>query len=209
MDITTFKVFLAVPEEDRDLATHLYREVPQVSVVTGDVMAIEADALLVPLNSFGFFDSGFPLRVADRFGIRLQDELRAIIAEKYDGELLVGQAEILTTGVAKPSFIVAAPLARAGPGDLRDTVNVYLATRGAMFAIQRAPALGIQSLAAPLTGVSEGRLTAYAAARQMRYGFRAVLRDAPRRVQNLSKALRRERELKRPCREEEGEAESG
>ncbi len=196
MDIERFKVFLHVPEESLELVRELFSQIPQVEVVTGSVFETTADAVVVPLNSFGFFDSGLALEATDRYGLQLQDELRARIEEKHFGELLVGAAEIMPTGVETPRYIIAAPIARTTPGDLRDTVNVYLAARGALLAVRNTPELGINSVAFPLMGVSEGKLTPYTAARQIRYGIRAVLRRKPRRVQHLSKAARREKALK-------------
>lgn len=202
MDMTTIKLFLHVPEHEREQVAYLFREVPQAAVVTGDILAADADALVVPLNSFGFFDGGFPLRIADRFGFRLQEELRTRIAERHFGELHVGQAEVLPTGAERPRFVIAAPIAWSAPGDLRDTINVYLATRAALLAVRAADDLPIGSIALPLIGMAEGKLSAYAAGRQIRYGVRAVLRDEPRRMQNLSKAARREKDLKRQVKDE-------
>ncbi len=197
MDSANVKILLYVPEDAHELVTYLFREVPPVDVVLGEVLEADADALLVPLNSFGFFESGFPLRVADRFGFGIQEELRTRIREQHHGELLVGQAEIIPTGADRPAAVIAAPIARAAVADLRDTVNVYLAVRGVLLAVGAAPSLSITSIAMPLLGVDEGQHTPYAAARQVRYGVRAVFRDQPRRIQNLSKATRREKDLKR------------
>jgi O-acetyl-ADP-ribose deacetylase (regulator of RNase III) len=197
MDMTQLRFSLYTPEACREDVAYRFREVPQVAVVSGDILAAEADALIVPINSFGLFESGFPLRVADRFGFHLQETLRQRLPERHHGELLVGQAEVLPSGAERPAHIIAAPIARAAPGDLTTTVNVYLAVRGALLAVRDAPALGIASVACPLLGVEEGKLTPFAASRQIRYGVRAVLREKPRRVQNLSKAVRREKDLKR------------
>ena len=191
------KILLAVPETAQEQVAYLFREVPQVHVLAEKALDVEAQALIVPLNSFGFFDSGFPLEVTDRLGFGLQDELQTRIVEQHFGELLVGQAEVIPTGAATPRFVIAAPVARSSPGNLKDTINVYLATRAALLAIRENPDLGIESVAFPLEAVLEGGVNAYAAARQIRYGVRAVLRERPRRVQNLSKMVRRERDLKR------------
>jgi O-acetyl-ADP-ribose deacetylase (regulator of RNase III) len=197
MDKEHFRVLLYVPESAHEQVTYLFREVPAVTVSVGDALQTDADALIVPLNSFGYFDGGFALRVADHLGFSLQEELRRRIGEDHFGELVVGQAEILPTQKDKPAFVIAAPLSRAAPGDLRDSVNVYLAMRGALLAVAKAPDCPIQSVGLPLMGVDEGKLTPYAAARQIRYGVRAILRERPRRMQNLSKATRREANLKR------------
>ena len=197
MEPEKFKVFIYVPQQALELVTELFAQIPQATVKVGQIFESGADAVVIPLNSFGFFDSGLALEATDRFGLRLQDELRKRINEKYFGELLVGQAEILPTGSENPRYIIAAPISRTQPGDLRNTVNIYLAARGALLAVRNSPELNIHSVAMPLMGVSEDKLSPYAAARQIRYGIRAVLRPQPRRVQNLSKATRREKSLKR------------
>ncbi len=197
------KFIVCVPPDAEETVRYLFREFPYVETVTDDPLAAACDALVVPHNSFGFFDSGFRLRVADALGFGLQDELRRRIAEAHDGELLVGNAEILPTGRPAPPYVIAAPIARAATAQLNATVNIYLAARGVMVAVRNNPSLGIRTIAFPLQALLEGGVTAYAAARQVRYGIRAVYRDKPRRVDNLSKAIRREKDLKRLEKEEE------
>ncbi|HAK96857.1 MAG TPA: hypothetical protein DCM87_18170 [Planctomycetes bacterium] len=191
------KFIVCVPPDAEELVRYLFREFPYVETVADDPLAVACDALVVPHNSFGFFDSGFRLRVADTLGFGLQDELRRRIAEAHDGELLVGEAEILPTGRPAPPCIIAAPIARAGTAHLSATVNIYLAARGVMLAVKKNPALNLRTIAFPLQALLEGGVTAYAAARQVRYGIRAVYRDKPRRVDNLSKAIRREKDLRK------------
>ena len=190
------KFIVCVPGEAEETVKYLFREFPYVETSIADPLAVEAHALVVPHNSFGFFDSGFRLRVADTFGFGLQDELQRRIAERHDGELLVGHAEILPTGRNAPAYAIAAPIARASTAHLEDTVNIYLAARGVMVAIKNSPALGIRTVAFPLSAFLESKVTAYEATRQIRYGIRALYRDRPRRVDNLSKAIRREKDLK-------------
>jgi O-acetyl-ADP-ribose deacetylase (regulator of RNase III) len=197
------KFVVCVPHDAEEAIRYLFREFPYIEVSVADPLTVEAQALVVPHNSFGFFDSGFRLRVADAFGFGLQDELQRRIAEQHDGELLVGRAEILPTGHAAPAFAIAAPIARASTAHLADNVNIYLAARGVMIAIKNNPALGIRTVIFPLAAFLEGTVTPYAATRQIRYGIRALYRDRPRRIDNLSKAIRREKELTRPEKSED------
>ena len=192
------KIIVCVAPDSEELVRYLFREHPYVETAVEDPLSDPCDALVVPHNSFGFFDNGFRLRVADALGFGLQDELQRRIAGAHDGELLVGEAEILPTGRPAPPYVIAAPIARAGTAQLSATVNIYLAARGVMLALKRNPSLGIGTVAFPLEhALLEGGVTAYAAARQIRYGVRAVYRERPRRVANLSKAIRREKDLKR------------
>lgn len=197
MNTENFALALYVPDTAHEQVTYLFREVPSVTVVVGDALETQADALIVPLNSFGYFDGGFALRVADQFGFDLQEQLTVRIRDNHFGELPIGLAEVLPTEKEKPAAIVATPISWASAGDLRDTLNVYQAMRGALLAIDHCSELSITSAGIPLLGVDEGKLTPYAAARQIRFAVRAILREKPRRMQNLSKATRRETNLKR------------
>jgi O-acetyl-ADP-ribose deacetylase (regulator of RNase III) len=191
------KFIVCVPNDAEEAVRYLFREFPYVETSTADPFVVDCHALVVPHNSFGFFDGGFRLRVADTFGFGLQDELQRRIAERHDGELLVGEAEILPTGRPAPAYAIAAPIVRASTAHLDETVNIYLAARGVMVAIKRNPECAIRTVVFPLAAFLEGNVTPYAATRQIRYGIRALYRDRPRRIDNLSKAVRREKELKR------------
>jgi len=175
----------------------------------GSVLDAGCDAILCPTNSFGFLDGGFALELCERFGFRLQEELRALIRDEHDGELLVGQARILPTGVDSPRWIVFTPVART-PQDIHRTVNVYLAMRAAILAIRdfnRRTDTPIASLAVPPLGRGELGLSAFAERRQVRHAVkRFVIKEKPAKYRNLSQAVRREKRLKRQVRKEEEEA---
>lgn len=188
---------IALTADAQETVDYLFREYPNVTTTTDDIFSLAADALLVPLNAFGFFSSGFPLAVTDRFGLGLQDTLQSRIMENYFGEMLVGQAEILSTGQSEPAWVVAAPLARTLQDDLTDSLNVYQMVRGALLAMTQPDAPDIKTLAMLLPGVSPGGLTPYTAARQIRFALQSTLREKPRKFENLSKAKRREDNLKR------------
>ncbi len=191
------KITLSVPKADSEEVNYLFREIPQVSVTCDDLFSLSVDALLIPINSFGFFEGGLPLQAADRFGFHLQEALQKKIIEAYYGEMLVGQAELLPTRKEAPAYVIAAPLFRTSEAGLSDTVNPYLAVRAAFLAIRGNPDRSIGSLGIPLLGSDAEGMTGYTSARQIRYAVRGALREKPRKLGHLSKAKRRERSLKR------------
>src|SRR5579871_49495 len=69
----------------------------ELVVHRGSIFEVEADALVSPANSFGFMDGGIDAAYTDRFGPGLSQRLREIIKTKHHGELLVGQAQIVST----------------------------------------------------------------------------------------------------------------
>merc|ERR1739838_101615 len=77
-----------------------FRKYEGVKVLNKDVISEvgeppNADALVVPGNSFGFLDGEPEIQYVNKFGWHVQDQLRKKIIEDYDGELLVGQSVIL------------------------------------------------------------------------------------------------------------------
>jgi hypothetical protein len=188
---------------------------PEVEVRAEDVLETRSDAFLLPGNSFGFLDSGLELKVLERHGWGLEEDLRGRIRRDHDGELLVGQALVLRPA-GKDRSIVYAPIWRT-PRKLAATVNAYLAVRGALLALRgdrgggeaREPAGGgpapaaIGSLAVPALGVDAG-MDPRVSARQIRYAYEVAsgLRGAGDK--NLTQLLRRERKLQSIPGETEG-----
>ncbi len=162
-----------------------------------------ADAILLPGNSFGFLDSGLALEASERFGWDLQEELRRVIRADFSGELLVGQA----IGVRLPSIpylVVYAPTWRT-PRKLENTLNVYLAVRGAFIVLAKWAGSpwpdnpgshhGGPSLAVPMLGVKEGGLDPRISTRQTRYAYELSTGQRGLGDRNLTKQVRRERKL--------------
>jgi O-acetyl-ADP-ribose deacetylase (regulator of RNase III) len=117
-----------------------------VEVHRGSIFDVKADAFVSPANSFGFMDGGIDMAYSQRFGWGVQERLQEIIRERHHGELLVGAAEIVETGVISPMFIIAAPTMRV-PLILHHTVNPYLAARAVFLLIQHGTFAAPSSLA--------------------------------------------------------------
>eukprot|EP00005_Dracoamoeba_jomungandri_P009458 CAMPEP_0174263494 /NCGR_PEP_ID=MMETSP0439-20130205/18917_1 /TAXON_ID=0 /ORGANISM="Stereomyxa ramosa, Strain Chinc5" /LENGTH=312 /DNA_ID=CAMNT_0015348867 /DNA_START=92 /DNA_END=1027 /DNA_ORIENTATION=+ len=97
---------------------------------------IHADAIVSPANSFGFMDGGIDMVYSLRFGWQMNGRLHEVIQKDFHGELLVGQAAIITTEDPKETikYLVSAPTMRV-PADVRDTANAYLAFRATLLAV--------------------------------------------------------------------------
>jgi O-acetyl-ADP-ribose deacetylase (regulator of RNase III) len=107
------------------------RDASDVDVSHGDIFDLKADAIVSPANSFGFMDGGIDLAYSLRFGWSLQDRLRESLRLEHDGELPVGQAVIVPTDHTDIPYLISAPTMRI-PMDVSDSVNAYLAFRGAI-----------------------------------------------------------------------------
>lgn len=98
-------------------------EHPSVTIAVGDILETKADAILSPANSFGFMDGGIDLLYSRHFGWELQDNLQALLADRFQGELPVGQAVVVPTANASLAYLVSAPTIRI-PQIIEHAVNV-------------------------------------------------------------------------------------
>jgi O-acetyl-ADP-ribose deacetylase (regulator of RNase III) len=154
-----------------------FADVPEVHSSCGDIFNLKADAIVSPANSFGFMDGGIDLLYSKYFGWELQTDLQALLAEQHYGELPVGQAVVVATGHDAIPFLISAPTMRI-PGDISATVNVYLAFRAALIAVQSHNArttVPIQTLLVPGLGTGIGGVAPAVAARQMRLAYDAII----------------------------------
>jgi O-acetyl-ADP-ribose deacetylase (regulator of RNase III) len=156
-----------------------------VAVQHGSILDLKCDAVVSPANSFGFMDGGIDAAYSQRFGWQVQDRLQELIRQRHQGELLVGQAEIVDTGNAQIPFLIAAPTMRV-PMILNDSVNPYLAARAVLLLIKHGTfasgmlageriADAVQSVAFPGLGTGIGRVPPAACARQLRAAIDEVL----------------------------------
>ena len=168
---------------------------PRVEIRDGDFLDVDADAIIVPGNSFGFLDGGLELRVCERHGLELQDRLRDRIRTDFAAELLVGQAVIEDLGPSHP-VVIYAPIWRT-PQDIGSTVNVFLASKGAFQALSDAERPDLKRIAAPPMGIdAPGRMHPHVSARQFRYGYEIAIKKRGRGGKNLTQLVRRERKMK-------------
>ena len=157
-------------------------DLPGVEVWRGSILDCACDAVVSPANSFGFMDGGIDGIYLDHFGRGVQDRLRAAILTRHDGELLVGQAEIVPSGDEAIPWLIAAPTMRV-PMALRESVAPYLAARAVLLLWKNGtnPATGrlvpedIRTIAFPGLGTGVGRIGPQTCARQVRQAIEDVL----------------------------------
>ncbi len=197
------KITLAATDKQlADAWKAAFRGVSAVSVHLGSIFEVACDALVSPANSFGFMDGGIDALYAERFGGELQARLRRLIYDIHHGELLVGTAEIVETGLAAPGYMIAAPTMRVPMVLGKSTVNPYLATRAVLLLVRHGyfPAGKLRgekvadrvgSVAFPGMGTGVGRVPAAVCARQMRAAVDEVLLGAFRMPGSWAEASER------------------
>jgi O-acetyl-ADP-ribose deacetylase (regulator of RNase III) len=104
----------------------------RVEISQGDVLELEPTALVVPTNSFGICDSGLAAQLNKKSNGQLEARVRKLIGDKYAGELSVGMADMITSGIDSPKLLILAPTMRVPIRMTSATVSSYLATRAAL-----------------------------------------------------------------------------
>ncbi|MEM6581372.1 MAG: macro domain-containing protein [Pseudomonadota bacterium] len=141
-----------------------------VSVEEGNILALSADAIVSPANSFGYMDGGLDLKYSQHFGWELEARVRKVLEEDHGGEIPVGSAIIVATEHKQVPYLVSAPTMRV-PMDVSTTINAYLAFKAVLLEVKRFNASGygaINSILCPGLGTGEGRLAPAKCAKQMR-----------------------------------------
>ncbi|MDO7853037.1 macro domain-containing protein [Hymenobacter convexus] len=169
--------------EVTDAWEKVFADVPQVTVRLGSIFDYPADALVSPANSFGYMNGGLDFAISKNLGWHLEKDLQRVIREKYYGELLVGQAEVISTGHADFPYLIAAPTMRT-PMTITRGPNVYLAMKAILQLLRygRLPAgelvaEKIQRIAVPGLGTGVGQVRPLVCARQMRLAWEDVMRE--------------------------------
>jgi O-acetyl-ADP-ribose deacetylase (regulator of RNase III) len=105
---------------------------PAVQVHRGSVLEVAAQAVVSPANSFGWMRGGIDAVYAQAFPA-VEQQVRSAVLAYHGGELPVGQALIVPTGVTEPPWLICAPTMR-NPGELLppDTVHPFLAVRAVL-----------------------------------------------------------------------------
>jgi O-acetyl-ADP-ribose deacetylase (regulator of RNase III) len=101
----------------------------ELAVHRGSVLDVAADAVVSPANSYGSMGGGIDAMYAAAFP-GVAERVRSEILATHGGELPVGDAVLVPTGVAAPAWLISAPTMRE-PVELlpADTVAPYLAAR--------------------------------------------------------------------------------
>ena len=156
------------PEVARTFAD-LFQGADGVEVIEGDLLNLDCNALVSPANSFGFMDGGIDQAIDRFYAGAAQRAVMGRIADRFYGELPVGAATVIGMASRRFPFLVVAPTMRV-PGDVRGTLNAYLAMRAAMAAVldHREGTERIASVAVPGLGTGVGGMSAEVSGVQMR-----------------------------------------
>lgn len=131
------------------------------------ITAAPAKSVVSPANSFGFMDGGVDYAYSQYFGWGLQDRVQQKISEYPFGELLVGQAFVISTKNETIPNLIVAPTMRV-PKIIHDPADIMLATRAAVAAAHDA---GISEIVFPGMGTGCGQVRPEVAAAAMRAGM--------------------------------------
>lgn len=173
-----------------------FEEFPWIKITPGNILDEKSDALVSPANSFGFMDGGLDYKLSEYFGWGIQETLQEIIKTKHNGELLVGEAEIIETNNEKIPYLISAPTMRV-PMEIKDTMNHYLATRATFIAINdfNSPEIKIKSVSLPSMGTGVGKVPFDVAARQMRAAYEDVVLKRANFPEDFAEAQQKQRVL--------------
>lgn len=158
----------------------VFSDIPNIHIHQDSIFNHPADALVSPANSFGYMNGGIDFAISKNLGWHIEKDLQKIIREKYFGELLVGQAEILPTGHADFPYLISAPTMRT-PMTIKFAPNVYQAMRAILilafhgrFPDGTAVSDTVKSIAMPGLGTGVGQVPPLVAARSMRLAWEDI-----------------------------------
>lgn len=156
---------------------------PSVRTHHGSVLDVSADAVVSPANSYGWMRSGIDAVYARSFP-ELEQRVRSAVLAYHGGELPVGEALVVPTGVAAPRWLISSPTMReAGEQLVADTVHPYLAAR-AVFQLWRDGTLdqggpvraAVETIAMPGLGTGVGGVAPGICAHQVAAAWDEVFR---------------------------------
>ena len=174
-------------------AHHHLVDLPNViEVAHRSVVDRPADAVVSPANSFGFMDGGVDWAYLEFFGVELQRRLQMVIRLQKFQELLVGSAVAVPTYHKSIPYLIAAPTMRV-PMIITDPADIMLATRAA---VRVADDFRFGHIVMPGMGTGCGQVLPGVAARAMRAGIEAALRDMPHRPYSWQEAQERHFQLR-------------
>jgi len=146
------ELHLVLCARDESLAA-AWREIadprPGLAVHQGSVLDLQVDAVVSPANSYGWMRGGIDALYARAFP-DVEQYVRSAVLAYHGGELPVGEALLVPTGVPCPIWLISAPTMRE-PGEQlpEDTVHPYLAAR----AVFRLWSSGVMENGAPVRQV--------------------------------------------------------
>lgn len=137
-----------------------FEDNPEVEIVTGSMLERRVDAWVTPTNSSASMDGGLDGIIKSQLGDGVEKKVKRQLKELYGGELPVGHATCVRTGVAVPKFLISTPTMVGSSEDISDSLNVALAAAAAFQAVRMRNAEepgSITSVALPGLGANTGK----------------------------------------------------
>jgi len=160
-----------------------------IKIYQGDLTATTCDAIVSPANSFGFMDGGVDYAISERLGWDLQQEVQKQIQALPLGELLVGEAMIVTTNDAIIRNLVVAPTMRVPTNfNIATSINAYLAMKAVLTTVAQHGGIKKIAMTGFCTGI--GRMQPMIAARQMFYAYKEIVLGEKKMFENFGDAQR-------------------
>lgn len=176
----TFKL-IDINEHLTECWSKIFKGIPNVEVIHGSVFDHLCDALVSPANSFGAMNGGIDFAISKNLGWHIEKKVQSVIREKFYGELLVGQATIVSTDHKDFPYLISAPTMR-NPMTILHTPNVYLAMKAILTLVQFGAFDNgepihskVHSVAIPGLGTGIGQVPPMICARQMRIAWEDIM----------------------------------
>jgi len=163
-----------------------------VTVHQGDFFSLPTKCIVSPGNSFGFMDGGLDAAIIERVGKKTEENVRKVIAEEFNGEILVGQAVLIATEYPEIPFCICAPTMRV-PMSIRESVNVYLASKAIFRILMQWPEIKTVSISGLGTGF--GNVPESLCAKQMYMAYHEVMMGNENKFETSMEAKRQHRYL--------------
>ncbi|NME72400.1 macro domain-containing protein [Flammeovirga aprica] len=166
-----------------DAWSKVFEGVDNVEVRNQSIFDLSCDAIVSPANSFGYMNGGIDFAISKTLGWHIEKKLQQKLRDDYFGELLVGQATIVTTDHPQFPYLISAPTMRT-PMTILRSPNIYLATKAILTLLLHGKLEDgtplkekITSIAIPGLGTGVGQVPPLLCARQMRIAWEDVFNE--------------------------------
>jgi O-acetyl-ADP-ribose deacetylase (regulator of RNase III) len=156
-----------------------FNEEINVELVCGSILDCNTNAIVSPANSFGFMDGGLDYHLSERFGWDLETKLQNMIKNRPLGELLIGEAVVLSTNDQMVPYLISAPTMRVPMKfNIATSVNAYLAMKAILATAKKHDVINSVAIPGLCTGI--GKMPYDIAALQMYEAYREIILNEKR-----------------------------
>lgn len=149
----------------------IFKEAKNVEVVQGNILYLQADAIVSPTNSFGDMSGGLDKAIDNFFEGEAQRKIQAQIRTQYYGELQVGNALTIKMDNTRFPNIVFAPTMRI-PATVKNTINAYLAMRAILIEAKK---FNFSTIVIPSLCSGIGKMPYVTSAEQMYVAYQNIM----------------------------------